>query len=213
MGEDMLLAFCRLLVLPVQLLFRRGVWQGLRRLSYGAFLVVFLGDLHGAGWNPVVFVGDASQAQIALLIGLMFLTGGLMYFGPAPASPTTHGSAGWAAGSELKGLLSGRRRALAPGALALAPYGRLRQLVLPPERATHHTLIVGPSGTGKTRSLFLPNAAWAAPTMAAESTPQSRQDAARTAVPPPVDAKSLRGRPTGEKSEPTHAARVARLPR
>ncbi len=166
MGEDMLLAillaFFRLLTLPVQWLFRRGVWQGLRRLSYGAFLVVFLGDLHGAGWNPVVFVGDASQAQIALLIGLMFLTGGLMYFGPAPASPTTHGSAGWAAGSELKGLLTGRRRALAPGALALAPYGSFRQLVLPPERATHHTLIVGPSGTGKTRSLFLPNAAWAA---------------------------------------------------
>ena len=89
MGEDMLLAivlaFCRLLLLPVQLLFRRGVWQGLRRLSYGAFLVVFLSDLHSAGWNPVVFAGEASQSQIALLIGLMFLTGGLMFFGPAPS--------------------------------------------------------------------------------------------------------------------------------
>jgi type IV secretory pathway TraG/TraD family ATPase VirD4 len=159
MGEDMLLAIllacCRWLLLPVQWLFRRGIWQGLRRLSYGAFLVVFLGDLYGAGWNPVMLVTDGNQAQLALLIVLMFLTGGLMYFGPAPEPPTTHGSAGWAAGSELKGLVSGRR------ALALAPYGNFRQLVLPPERATHHTLIVGPSGTGKTRSLFLPNAAWA----------------------------------------------------
>jgi type IV secretion system protein VirD4 len=165
MGEDLLqllvLAVFRLLLLPVQLLFRRGVWQGLRRLSYGAFLAVFLSDLHVAGWNPVLLVAVASQAQVALLIGLMFLTGGLMFFGPAPAKPQTHGSAGWASGSELKGLRTGRRRPLAPGALALAPYGRLRQLALLPERATHHTLIVGPSGSGKTRSLFLPNAAWA----------------------------------------------------
>ncbi len=166
MGEDMVLAILqlcfRLLTLPVQWLFRRGVWQGVRRLSYGAFLVVFLGDLHAAGWNPAVFVADAGQAQLVPLVGLIFLSGGLFLVGPAPTQPTTHGSAGWATGSELKGLLTGRRRPLAPGALALAPYGRLRQLVLPPELATHHTLIVGPSGSGKTRSLFLPNAAWAA---------------------------------------------------
>jgi type IV secretory pathway TraG/TraD family ATPase VirD4 len=165
MGEDLLLAMLlltfRLLVLPVQLLFRWGIWQGLRFLSFGAFLVVFLGDLHTADWNPVVWVADASHAQVVFLVVLIFLTGGLMITGPAPAKPTTHGSAGWARRGDLQGLLLGRRRSLPPGALALAPYGAFAQLALPPAQAMQHTLVIGPSGSGKTRSVFMPNAAWA----------------------------------------------------
>ena len=71
MGEDMLLVivmlFFRLLVLPLHLLFRRGLWQGLRLLSFGVFLAVFLGDLHAADWNPVVWVAGAGQAQLVPL--------------------------------------------------------------------------------------------------------------------------------------------------
>jgi len=69
------------------------------------------------------------------------------------------GSARWATARDLHGLLR-RRAALRPGALLLGRFGR-RSVVVPPELSPQHALVVGPAGTGKTRTLFMPNAALA----------------------------------------------------
>jgi hypothetical protein len=55
-------------------------------------------------------------------------------------------------------------REKAPGALPLGPYGRdrlgrSRQFALPPDLARQHVAVVGPSGSGKSRSLLIPMAA------------------------------------------------------
>ena len=155
----------RLLVLPLQLgwwlLTRWGLWQGLRGAGLLAVGGVTLHDLAAGGGSVVGLVAYLGGDRTALLtlLGLLCVTGALFLFAPTPAAPATHGSAGWARRADLQGLVTGRRQPLPPGALALAPHGPFRQLALPPERATHHTLILGGSGTGKTRSLFMPNAA------------------------------------------------------
>src|SRR6185312_8467057 len=75
------------------------------------------------------------------------------------ADDALHGSARWATGRDLRGLLR-RGKETRPGALVVGRFGR-RTLVLPPELATHHALVVGPAGTGKSRAEFMPNAALA----------------------------------------------------
>jgi type IV secretion system protein VirD4 len=70
-----------------------------------------------------------------------------------------HGTATWATAHDLKGLLQWGRSP-APGGLLIGGFER-RQLVIPPTLTTHHALISGPSGTGKTLALLMPNAALA----------------------------------------------------
>lgn len=77
------------------------------------------------------------------------------------ATGTSYGSAGWAARKDVKPFVVPADTPLSPGSLLLAPYGRNQHLALPPEMAQLHTLIVGGSGSGKTRGFFMPNAALA----------------------------------------------------
>jgi len=160
-----LMFMMRIICLPIRLccwlLTRWGIWTGLRLVSLGALLAIVTRELHAAGWNPVTFIVDGDPGKLPPLVITIFVTGGLFLLTPARKRPVTHGSAAWATGKDLQDLLIGRKQALPPGAFALAPYGRWQQLIVPPDKATHHTLIVGGSGTGKTRSLFLPNAAGA----------------------------------------------------
>jgi|GEM_PF-2686714 len=71
---------------------------------------------------------------------------------------TQHGSAGFTKPSFERDLHHPPRAALPPGAVYVSP-GRWRDVVLPRALAVMHTMIVGGSGTGKTRAVFLPTAA------------------------------------------------------
>src|SRR5262245_16213874 len=66
--------------------------------------------------------------------------------------PVTHGSAGW--GSPPRRFREVPRR----GGFAIGHY-RGRLISLPSEEASQHGVIIGGSGTGKSRGYFLPNAA------------------------------------------------------
>lgn len=74
---------------------------------------------------------------------------------------TSHGSASWADTRALQRVLRPASRALEPGALALGLRGWRQAIVLPPDLARLHVLVVGGSGSGKTWGFFLPNAAHA----------------------------------------------------
>jgi type IV secretion system protein VirD4 len=65
------------------------------------------------------------------------------------------GSAAFASRHELRPLLRGEE----PGGVRLGLLGRT-VVALPADRATHHTLVLGPSGVGKTEAIFKPNAAY-----------------------------------------------------
>ena len=74
---------------------------------------------------------------------------------------TTHGSAAWARRASVRGLLRLRFRKLPAGGLFVGFFSRWKAIVLPPDLAKLHVLIVGGSGTGKTRGFFMPNTAYA----------------------------------------------------
>lgn len=67
-----------------------------------------------------------------------------------------HGSAGWT--SPERTLLFPTQAPLAPGSFILSD-SKPQRAVLPPQEAMRHGIIVGGSGTGKSRGYFLPNAA------------------------------------------------------
>lgn len=71
---------------------------------------------------------------------------------------STHGSAGWAGREDVRDLLQPAGESLESGALLLAPYARNQELVLSPTLASRHILLVGGSGSGKSRGLLMPNA-------------------------------------------------------
>lgn len=118
--------------------------------------------LHGVSDHAVAILHHLSHMPIGLLLAVALCGGGILVIQrlgtPSPRRVTTHGSAAWATRKDLQGLLAPAGRPPVPGALVLAPYGR-KALVLPPEFAQRHTLIVGGTGSGKTRGFFLPNAA------------------------------------------------------
>lgn len=76
-----------------------------------------------------------------------------------PAS-IAHGSAGWTSPRRERDLLAPKKRAYPNGSFFLADLGR-DWVALPLRQAQQHTVIVGGSGTGKSRGYFLPNAALA----------------------------------------------------
>ena len=108
--------------------------------------------LDGAGTSP---------AELLWRLLLLLFTYFLFRISPHRRQLTTHGSAGWARSSDLKGLLVPASAPTPPGGLFVAPYGRRRKLALPPELAQRHVLLVGGTGTGKTRCFFMPNTAYA----------------------------------------------------
>ena len=105
------------------------------------------------------------------------VAGGLLVYGltrslPRRAQGVSHGSAGFAEAKELTDLLVTPDTRLAPGSVLL---GALETdlLALPLDLARQHGVIVGGSGTGKSFSFFLPNAAFAHHTSVVATDPKS----------------------------------------
>lgn len=94
-----------------------------------------------------------AAALVVLLAVVLYLARG------APQS-TAHGSAGWSSPDAEPDLLVPAGKPLSAGSLLLSrcPHG---QVVLPLRQAQQHTVILGGSGSGKSRGYFLPNAALA----------------------------------------------------
>ncbi len=92
--------------------------------------------------------------------------------GPA----TQHGSASWGKPKsewlKLGRALRSNECRLAPGAFFVGLYRR-KQIVIPRIEAARHGLIVGGSGTGKSRGFFLPNLAWNSSTSLVCTDPKS----------------------------------------
>lgn len=109
----------------------------------------------------LTYVQTGAQTSFAMTVCLFSLIGtwGLWSVTGTRRPATTHGSASWADKRSLKGLLQKRGVAPKPGALVLGLRDRSHAIVLPPELARLHTLVVGGSGSGKTWGFFLPNAA------------------------------------------------------
>ncbi len=80
-------------------------------------------------------------------------------------APIQHGSAGWTMADPAwlgkRGVLTSEhpRLRLAAGSFLVGVQDG-RPVVLPPMEAARHGVVVGGSGTGKSRGYFLPNAAW-----------------------------------------------------
>jgi type IV secretion system protein VirD4 len=88
-----------------------------------------------------------------------------------------HGSARFATNEEIKELTIKRGQVIEPGGFILAPPMPERdikgQIVLPRMQTTQHGLILGGTGTGKSRGYFLPNCAQAMDTSLVVTDPKS----------------------------------------
>jgi len=100
----------------------------------------------------------------------LYMIVGLILFIKAPHVPaqsdgTLKGSASWATKADLAGMLVPpaaftKIGALEPGAFLVGAWNK-QAVIIPRRQANDHILLVGPPGTGKTRSLFMPNASLA----------------------------------------------------
>lgn len=112
---------------------------------------------------------------IALIAGLIKAAGGSSTAGES--EDAYHGSARFATESEIKQLTIKRGQVIEPGSFILAPAerekGRNGQVVLPRMQTTQHGLILGGTGTGKSRGYFLPNCAQAVDTSLVVTDPKS----------------------------------------
>ncbi len=88
-----------------------------------------------------------------------------------------HGSARFATKDEIKELTIKRGQTIEPGSFILSPpmpeRGIKGQVVLPRMQTTQHGLILGGTGTGKSRGYFLPNCAQAVDTSLVVTDPKS----------------------------------------
>ena len=94
-----------------------------------------------------------AAGAIIIIVGLALIAG---FWGRAERD--THGSAGWT--KPERSLQRARTQHVPPGAFILADTEPDRA-VLPVEEAMRHGIIIGGSGTGKSRGYFIPNAAHA----------------------------------------------------
>jgi type IV secretion system protein VirD4 len=148
--------------------------------------VVSIGFIVAASW----LVGEARRgsalyliSMITLLTGIFALIGGLIKAaggssatGSDPESEY-HGSARLATDQEIKELTIKAGSEREPGSFILAPAmperGIKGQVVLPRMQTTQHGLILGGTGTGKSRGYFLPNCAQAVDTSLVVTDPKS----------------------------------------
>lgn len=83
-----------------------------------------------------------------------------------------HGSARFARDTEVMEMLVGLNQQMPPGGFFLSSYEK-GAVVLPRMEAVKHGLILGGSGTGKSRGYFLPNCAWSKGTSLVVTDPKS----------------------------------------
>jgi type IV secretory pathway TraG/TraD family ATPase VirD4 len=111
--------------------------------------------------SPVqlLFVAAALMAVFVLAFVAVFLP----YFDDPPATiPDAHGSAGFASPQTQHDLRKPSQTSLPPGGLYLGGCDNFGgdYIALPRDITTLHTMVLGPTGSGKSRSLIMPNIAW-----------------------------------------------------
>lgn len=117
------------------------------------------------GWSPTGALEDAVQMLLVLLligggaVAVARVVRRLINGNAVDEQPDSHGTAGFASEREMQNLMRGFRAPIEPGALILAPFHKNR-LDLPREVVSRHLLILGGTGSGKSRSFFLPNTGW-----------------------------------------------------
>ncbi len=87
------------------------------------------------------------------ILALPFLIAGAAVARSRWKKPTTHGSAGWGAPPRSC------TQSYQAGSFLLGEHRGGKKVILPREAAAQHGVIIGGSGTGKSRGFFLPNAA------------------------------------------------------
>lgn len=70
-----------------------------------------------------------------------------------------HGSAQWGDPKEFDEWLVPTQAPVLGGALVLAPWSKQKRLQIPRQEIVQHAIVIGPPGSGKSRSIFLPAAA------------------------------------------------------
>lgn len=119
--------------------------------AIGAVLLVT--SFHISPMSPL-FLGTLAVVATLFIFAFTASKGG-------DRNPISHGSAGWAEAGDATDLLTSSDLPLGEGALMLAPspWSKSQRLDLPYDLTKRHTLIIGPSGSGKGRGFFLWNCA------------------------------------------------------
>ena len=136
--------------------------------------LVFIAAGMSAGGVLHLAQTPASSFEVRLLVALCGAGTVLLvqtFFG-RKARSDAFGSAAFATPGEVADLTRNRAAPVAAGSVLLGTQNQ-KPLVLPPTRARQHGIIVGPSGSGKSFSFFLPNAARLQGTSCVFSDPKS----------------------------------------
>jgi type IV secretion system protein VirD4 len=135
--------------------------------------------LHSAFTRPAgaISVLGFALSALVLLVGLFKVNKGSRGATGGTGEDEYHGSARFATNEEIKELTIKRGQVIEPGGFILAPPMPERdikgQIVLPRMQTTQHGLILGGTGTGKSRGYFLPNCAQAMDTSLVVTDPKS----------------------------------------
>src|SRR5579883_3246315 len=132
------------------------IWWLFRLISAGWTLLMLLGTLSA-------YLQERHSQPIFIMVDVasIFFTWHIWHPYLHRPRVTTHGSAAWARRASVRGLLRLRFRGVPAGGLFVGYFSRWKAIILPPNLAKLHVLIIGGSGTGKTRGFFMPNTAYA----------------------------------------------------
>nr|MBA3806403.1 type IV secretory system conjugative DNA transfer family protein [Acidobacteriota bacterium] len=156
-----------------------------KTVRFVAVLIVSFGIIFAGGYMLDASTNGSTlrlAGLFALVAGIFSFIGGMVK--AARGSSTSgesedayHGSARFATDEEINELTIKRGQDIEPGSFILAPpepeKGRKGQVVLPRMQTTQHGLILGGTGTGKSRGYFLPNCAQARDTSLVVTDPKS----------------------------------------
>ena len=121
-----------------------------------------------AGGEAIIRHGEQTGAAFYALIwvslfGLLGCAGAIinkLLKSPGDAA-TLHGSAQWGDPKRFKEWRVPAAAPVAGGGLALAPLSGRERLEIPRAEIVQHAIVIGPPGSGKSRSIFIPAAAYA----------------------------------------------------
>lgn len=139
------------------------VWWWLGRIATCVAMAALALHQLSSFWDDLQqgYIDPPNYAAYIPVLGLAGLFMFLVMHEPTPRlrGATTLGSAGWADDRDILPLLHTAGAPLPPGGLLLAPRNRRTDIILPRRYADFHTLLLGPTGSGKTRDYLM---LWAA---------------------------------------------------